>query len=209
MPAACESPRATQAHDAAQSSLATRPLKLTQTPHGERARGEGCIAAGKTRTRRRSLDALYPALMNVIVLTLGRVLPLCLFVLLTACQSTGPTADPPTPARPAVTLGPADPDRIREVAQRLFEERGYEEAASPLREVMIFDRPQSEAPNRALRVRLRLIPHGRDGWQLTGVPLGVERWRTALEMETVLEVGYPQIQNLLEMIQRRLEEGAP
>jgi hypothetical protein len=134
---------------------------------------------------------------------------LCLIALLTACRSTSATDAPVAPTRPEVTLRETQPGQIQQVARQLFSERGYKETASPLFEELIFDRPiQPESSNRALRVRLRLVALGGEEWRLTGISLGVERWKTELETETVVGAGYSQIQDILETIKLRVEQVA-
>jgi hypothetical protein len=148
-----------------------------------------------------------PAAMKMILFSLGWTLPFC--VLLAACRSAGTVESRQADARPEVTLRATDPAQVRQVARELFLERGYSEMASPLLEELIFDRPaQPEVSTRALRVRLRLTSRGRDLWRLTGLPLGVDRWRTELESETLLQAGFAQIQDFLETIKRRVEDGS-
>jgi hypothetical protein len=143
--------------------------------------------------------------MKMSVLTTGCLL--FWIVGLTACRSIEPTAALPMDVRPEVTLQATDAGRIRHVARQLFEERGYREMASPLLEELLFDRPMPEGTNRALRVRLRLFASGRDQWRVTGVPLGVERWGTELETETVVRAGYSQIQDILETLKIQVKQG--
>jgi hypothetical protein len=143
--------------------------------------------------------------MKMSVLTAGWLLALILG--LTACRSIEPTTGSPVEVRPEVTLQATDAVRIRDVARRLFHERGYREMASPLLEELLFDRPMPEESNRALRVRLRLTPNGQDQWRVTGVPLGVERWGTELETETVVRAGYSQIQDILETLKIQVKQG--
>jgi len=60
---------------------------------------------------------------------------------------------------------------------------------------------------RALRVRLRLHKQNDDSWRLVGTPLGVDRWRTDLESETVLPKGSDQIWGFLVEIKTRVESA--
>jgi hypothetical protein len=145
--------------------------------------------------------------MKPIVLSIG--CGLLLSLLLTACRSPDAASGETPPTRPQIILRGADLDTVRQVARKIFLGRGYSEGATPLVGEMLFDRPaQPGMTDRALRVRLRLFPQGRRDWRLTGTPLVVERWRTELETEKVMNAAYPQIQQILEAIQREIEGEA-
>jgi hypothetical protein len=145
--------------------------------------------------------------MKPIVLSVG--CGLLLSLLLTACRSPDTATGEAPPTRPEIILRGADPDTVRQVARQIFLGRGYSEGATPLVGEMIFDRPaQPGMTDYALRVRLRLFAQGRRDWRLTGVPLVVERWRTELETERVMNAAYPQIQEILEAIKREIEGKA-
>jgi hypothetical protein len=144
--------------------------------------------------------------MKSIVLSISCAI-LC-SLLLTACRSTKTARGETPPQRPEVTLRGTEPDAVREVARRIFLGRGYSESATPLVGELVFDRPPQPGVDRALRVRLRMFPQGKENMRMTGVPLVVERWRTELELEEVMSAAYPQIQQILEAIQREIEGEA-
>lgn len=125
---------------------------------------------------------------------------------LAGCRSAGGQDVAATPARPEVTVRSESATHILEAARQLFFERGYIESASPLPHELVLDRPiEPEAAQRALRVRIRLFQRGDDIWRVTAVSLGVERWSTQLESEAVVPAGFPQMQDFLKSVKRRVE----
>jgi len=71
---------------------------------------------------------------------------------------------------------------------------------------MVFDKAtKSGGSDRALRVRLKIHKQPDESWRLVGTPLGVDGWRTDLELEIVLLEGASQIQGFLVEIKTRVE----
>ncbi len=95
---------------------------------------------------------------------------------------------------------------VKRVAAEFFLNRGYVETRSRHLYEMVFDRAPKKR-GRALRVRLRLHKQNDDSWRLVGTPLGVDRWRTDLESETVLPKGSDQIWGFLVEIKTRVESA--
>lgn len=102
---------------------------------------------------------------------------------------------------------PAKPvKQIQAVAQEFFKNRGYTERDSRHAYEQDFDKAASSSkPDKALRVVLRLEKEKNGTWRMTGVPMGVESWHSALESAVVVPQGKAQIQGFLDQIKAQVE----
>ena len=126
------------------------------------------------------------------------------------CKSSGEHDGIPSTSSglPEITLRAKTDDEVKRVAGAFFLNRGYVETRSQYVNEVVFDKPtKSGRSPRALRVRLRIHKQSGDIWRLVGTPLGVDRWRTDLESETVLLEGASQVQGFLVEIKTRVESA--
>jgi len=126
------------------------------------------------------------------------------------CKSSGDRDDIPLTSSglPEITLRANTEAEVKRVAGEFFLNRGYAETRSQYVNEVAFEKPTKGGRSpRALRVRLRIHKQSGDIWRLVGTPLGVDRWRTDLESETVLLEGASQVQGFLVEIKTRVESA--